>query len=291
MASSTPTPKPLAFMETLSPIVSFYQPPPTAPTPTTTPTSSPKLILFASWTGAQDMHIAKYLARYRTLYPSSPIILIKSPPHLLTLKPHTLPSAVSPAVPIIHSLFPPGTTTTTTTAKPELLVHILSNGGSSSLASLYTALSPATLPPHITFIDSAPSEIGLHTSAQFFMAFAPRAGLLRALYVPLAYLLAGVLVGGVKAGVLVEWIKVWGDMHNDREGGNRGEVRRTYVYSEEDRLVDYRCVERHAAAARELGFEVRMERFVGTAHVLHARGEGEGRYWGLVKETWEGAQR
>lgn len=290
MVSNAPTPKPLAFMETLSPIVSFYQPPPTAaPTTTTTPTPPPKLILFASWTGAQDLHIAKYLARYRTLYPTSPILLIKSPPKLLTLKPHTLPTAVSPAVPIIHSFFPPGTTPTT--GKPELLVHFLSNGGSSSLASLYTALSPAVLPPHTTFIDSAPSEIAMHTSVEFFMAFAPRSGLLRALYVPIAYLFAGIIVGGVAAGFLVEWIRVWGATHNVREGGNKLEVRRTYVYSEEDRLVDYRCVERHAAEARERGFEVRMERFVGTAHVLHARGDGEARYWGLVEETWEGVKR
>lgn len=289
MSSKASTPKPLAFMETLSPIVSFYQPPPTTtPTKTTTLTPPPKLILFASWTGAQDLHIAKYLARHRTLYPTSPILLIKSPPQLLTLKPHTLPTAVSPAVPIIHSLFPPGTTSP---SQPELLVHFLSNGGSSSLASLYTALAPAVLPPHTTFIDSAPSEIALHTSAQFFIAFAPRSGLLRTLYIPIAYLLAGVLVAGVSAGILVEWIKVWGATHNVREGGNKLEVRRTYVYSEEDRLVDYRCVERHAAEARERGFEVRMERFVGTAHVLHARGDGEARYWGLVEETWEAGRR
>ena len=52
--------------------------------------------------------------------------------------------------------------------------------------------------------------------------------------------------------------------------------------------MDYRHVEQHAEAARERGFEVRMEKFVGTEHVQHARGETEGRYWGVVRETWEG---
>ncbi|KAK1835652.1 hypothetical protein QBC39DRAFT_340800 [Podospora conica] len=286
MSAPANTPKPLAFMETLSPIVSFYRPPP-PPTPTPTPAiPPPKLILFASWTGAQDAHIAKYLTRYLTLYPTTPILLLKSPPRLLTLSPATLPAAVSPAVPIIHALFPPDTPRTP--GQPELHIHLLSNGGSSSLASLYTALSPARLPPHTTLIDSAPSEIALGTSAQFFMAFAPRSGILRTLYVPVAYLLAAVLVAGVRSGLMVEWLRVWGDAHNVRDGGNSGEVRQTYVYSEEDALVDYRCVERHAAVARQRGFEVRMERFEGTAHVLHARGEGEGRYWRVVRETWEG---
>ena len=41
-------------------------------------------------------------------------------------------------------------------------------------------------------------------------------------------------------------------------------------------MVDWRCVERHAAAARERGFEVRMEKLKGMAHVLYARGELEG---------------
>ncbi|KAK3343464.1 hypothetical protein B0T25DRAFT_554382 [Lasiosphaeria hispida] len=285
MASNLPAlrPRPLAFMETLSPIVSFYRP------PTTPTTSDPKLILFASWTGAQDAHIAKYLLRYQSLFPTSPILLLKSPPRLLTLQPHTLPTAVSPAIPIIKSLFPDSAALADT--QPTLFIHLLSNGGSSSIASLYTALAASpgggTLPPHVTFIDSAPSEIALASSAEFFMAFAPRAGLFRALYVPVAWLLAGILVGGVASGLLVEWIRVWGEAHNDR-AKNRDEVRRTYVYSEEDKLVDYRCVESHAAVAKERGFEVRMEKFSGTAHVLHARGETEERYWGLVKELWEG---
>jgi len=75
---------------------------------------------------------------------------------------------------------------------------------------------------------------------------------------------------------------------NEGGGGGGGEVRRTYIYSEADALVDWRDVESHAAAAVENGFrDVRLEKFEGSMHVAHARAD-EGRYWRVVRETWEG---
>lgn len=75
-------------------------------------------------------------------------------------------------------------------------------------------------------------------------------------------------------------------VHNDR-AQNRSECRRAYIYSEEDRLIDYRHVEEHAAAAAEGGYVPRMEKFSGSQHVAHARVD-EQRYWGVVRGTWEG---
>jgi len=79
---------------------------------------------------------------------------------------------------------------------------------------------------------------------------------------------------------------------NDGDEGSTstGEVRRTYIYSEADALVDWRDVESHAAAAVEKGLpsaNVRLEKFEGSMHVAHARAD-EGRYWRVVRETWEG---
>lgn len=65
-------------------------------------------------------------------------------------------------------------------------------------------------------------------------------------------------------------------------------VPRLYLYSTTDLLIPLADVEAHADAAKERGVQVRMEKFEGTDHVAHARREPE-RFWGAVKEVWEGS--
>lgn len=72
--------------------------------------------------------------------------------------------------------------------------------------------------------------------------------------------------------------------HNKVE--NVDEVRRTYIYSREDELVDWKGVEKYAGEADAKGFTVRKEKFEGSAHVSHARHDGN-RYWRVVEETWQ----
>jgi hypothetical protein len=74
--------------------------------------------------------------------------------------------------------------------------------------------------------------------------------------------------------------------HNYHEE-NTAERRRTYIYSAEDTLTDWRDVEAHAKEAERKGFEVGLERYKGSKHVAHAR-EDERRYWGIFKRTVEG---
>jgi hypothetical protein len=291
MASNAPAPKtnPLSFMETLSPVVSLYRPTGTGtasapPSNAETTRAPPKLIIFAAWTGAQDQHIAKYITKYQALYPTSTILLLKSLPLLLCWTPREIPNAIAPAVPVIKSIFPEDAASSLDSANPSLLIHFLSNGGSSSIAGLYDAYG-ATLPPHIKVIDSAPSCISFWPSIEFFKAFVPKSGHLLA--TPLLFLLSATCSTGTTLGLMVDFLKVWGETHNDTSK-NGQEVRRLYVYSEEDKLVGWKGVEGHAKEAAEKGYEVRMEKFVGTGHVSHARGETEGRYWELVRGIWEG---
>ncbi|KAK0633833.1 hypothetical protein B0T14DRAFT_83141 [Immersiella caudata] len=294
MASNAPAPKvnPLSFMETLSPVVSLYRPAETtSPSPSNPETTRapPKLIIFAAWTGAQDQHIAKYVTKYQALYPTSVILLLKSPPLILIRTPREIPKAIEPAVPVVKSIFPDSSSSDS--ANPSLLIHLLSNGGSSSIAGLYTvfaAASPtgnAQLPAHIKIIDSAPSSITLWPSIEFSKAFVPKS--LHLIAMPALFLLSAFYTTTITFGLLTDWLKVWGETHNDEEK-NGAEVRRLYVYSEEDKLVSWQGVEAHAKGAAERGFEVRMEKFVGTGHVSHARGEMERKYWEMVREFWEG---
>ncbi|KAK0641736.1 hypothetical protein B0T16DRAFT_334240 [Cercophora newfieldiana] len=260
-------------MEPLSPTISLYRP--TTP-PTKTDPAAPKLILLASWTAAQDPHIAKYITKYQSLYPSSQILLIKSP-YAQIFSPTTIPAAVAPAVPVLKAL-------NLSSETPELLIHLFSNGGSSSISGLYEAYAPEIVPAHVTILDSAPSETNISGSVAFFSV--GWSAVQRVLLLPVIYLVATTASVAIAVGARTDWMKAWGDSHNDR-GKNR-EVRRVYMYSEGDELVSFRFVEAHAKHAEEKGFAVRLERFEGTPHVAHARGASEERYWGLVRAAWEG---
>lgn len=93
------------------------------------------------------------------------------------------------------------------------------------------------------------------------------------------------VVGRGKTNPLV----ILAESHNE-ERLKQKEARRTYIYSEGDKLVKWFDVEAHGRIAQEKGFAgVRLEKFAGTEHVAHVKGEENAkRYWELVKGTWEG---
>ena len=88
--------------------------------------------------------------------------------------------------------------------------------------------------------------------------------------------------------------RVLNELSSSGTGVLSRERARTYVYSAEDEMVEWRDVERHAAEARQARGEadttvpVRTERFHGSSHVAHVRLEPE-RYWRIVDETWRAA--
>ena len=67
----------------------------------------------------------------------------------------------------------------------------------------------------------------------------------------------------------------------------KGELKRGYIYSEADQMVDWRVVEEHARDAEAKGFVVRREKFEESGHVAHMRVGGGVRYWGIVEGMWE----
>ncbi|KAK4035322.1 hypothetical protein C8A01DRAFT_48471 [Parachaetomium inaequale] len=309
-AATTPPASPLGSMNKLSPCVYIYRPEtpsPAAPSTTgaiPTPKPPPKLIVLATWMGARDPHIAKYLVQYQALYPTAPILLLRSEARHF-VRPRGNPRVFAPAVPFVRAVFPELGSRTRSIGpqqpegrQPELLLHAWSNGGASSLHHLRAALaldlsqstSPAqlALPRYTLVLDSSP---GTFRYGAGFRAFtAGLSGLALWLAAPfmhalcLMYWVQHVLFGRGRTGPLATVAKGLND-----DLSKRGEVRRTYVYGERDRLVDWRDVEGHAEDAEEKGFKVRREKFEGGEHVAHVRVDG-GRYWRVVRETWEGTQ-
>ncbi|RYP68512.1 hypothetical protein DL770_008432 [Monosporascus sp. CRB-9-2] len=285
----------------LSPSVTLYNP--AVPDGGAEPrfAAGPRLVVLATWAFAQDGHIAKYLASYRELFPGAAILVAKC----FLRHFFWIPAAkqeLEPAVAAIRSILGPHHDQKAKGArsKPSLVLHIFSNSGLSTahnLCKVYTATCSSShdedggkLPLHATVFDSSPGRYEYWSVASAVMFGVPRARWAQRLAaLPLAHLLTCSLWVWVRLFGGQDWVSIWARDFNDPE--RILETCRTYAYSRADPLVEAHVVEAHAKHAQAQGFLVLYQAdFVDSAHVSHARAN-PGRYWGVVKETWEGKAR
>ncbi|KAI1852783.1 hypothetical protein JX265_003269 [Neoarthrinium moseri] len=278
----------VCFMEILDPFVSLYQ-----PSEASSSSSSygaghqPRLIIIASWTGARSVHIAKYIIKYQALYPASQILLLRSTMNHI-IRPSLIGPSIKCAASVVRSTFP----TVTSSASPPLLIHMFSNGGSSSIANLYEQYrimagpdDEKQLPPHVTIFDSCPGVYSI-THAVAFVSVS-LSSVQQLIAAPILYAWAVVWSAFMALGLLPDSLGDWGKAHNN-DPGNKAEIRRVYIYSPSDALIDYRAVETHAADAKTKGFSPKLEKYEGSAHVAHLR-KDEKRYWEIVRRSMEGS--
>ncbi|TDZ38562.1 Transmembrane protein 53-B [Colletotrichum spinosum] len=279
MASNQPNGSagPLPPMKPLSPNTFLYEPPSARPDP-----NAPKLIALFGWMSAQDVHIAKYTSRYMALYPTARILLVRCP-FIHTLSPRIAKREIKPAVSVIRAL---ADATSRSETRPQLLLHVFSNGGATNLAKFYELYADADragrleLPPHVTVYDSCPG--GFHWMRSY-----------RALSAALPKFLAPLV------HVVIAWFWVFqspfgrhgfiGRMWTalKQKALLQSELRRVYLYSREDEMIYWADVEKHAAESKDVGFRVTKEKFDGSKHVAHAKLDGD-RYWGSVRKLWDG---
>ncbi|KAL2265859.1 hypothetical protein VTJ83DRAFT_6959 [Remersonia thermophila] len=194
-AATTLDASPLGFMTKLSPAVYVFRP---EPAPRQQNPAAPKLILVASWMGARDAHVAKYLAQHRALFPWSPILLVRSEQRHW-FRQQTRMAELAPAADAFRSFFPDATVGAGGPREPELLIHVFSNGGATSLIALRRLLAgddssssssssssrraPYQLPPYALVLDSAPGTFRYWPSYRAFTVGVARGPLWRWLLV------------------------------------------------------------------------------------------------------------
>lgn len=281
----------------------------------------PGLILLGTWMGAAPKHIQKYTDAYRHLFPSSPILLLRSEPTDF-MKPRAARENLRPAARILEAYaqnpfvplpLPPapssgvsaellektglqadGSDKADANADGTMLVHVWSNGGSNALWSVRRQC--AAFPHYRLIMDSCPGQFHYRATYTAFSLTIPYPWL-RRLLAPLLHALCcwfwvrlrlprlSRLIGGEGRGGP---LRLSADSHNDPKllGVDVG---RTYIYSDEDALVPSADVEEHGKEAQQAGFKVRMEKFRGSQHVAHAKKDPE-RYWRLVRQTWGAGQ-
>ncbi|RGP76023.1 transmembrane 53 [Fusarium longipes] len=273
---STIKESPLAFMDELdSPVVLYYRPDEPTTTLKTIDSREPPLIVILSWSGARDVHIAKYISQYRTIYPGSAMLLFRSSPKLF-MQPKLRRHLFEAALPILKSL--PSTEDNT----PQFLLHIFSNGGVSSAVTLWelweTALGQGPVPRHAVVMDSCPGYFHWKRdhhviSMEFPWFLSPLAWVVLGLGWVYTMLTVGAIPHETNALAL-----------NSQKRISRETVR-AYVYGNADLSVGFEDIESHAVDAKKNGATVRTELFKGGAHVAHIRVDAD-RYWRVVREAW-----
>ena len=251
--------------------------------------SSPKLIILMTWMSAQPSHINKYILGYHSLYPTTRILIVRSSPADIFYRSRkTQRRRVGPAISTIPASFP-RTFPASNNEKPELILHIFSNGGSHQARNLrlaYRETISAPFPPFVTIFDSCPGRATFKRSVLALSSGLPPSPLLRFLLLGLIYVTVSIYWL-----VFIPW-NIPNPIERIRQALNdpklmEGEKRRCYIYSKADHMVGWSDVEDHArSAAEEVGFKVRKEEFVGSGHCAHVRG-AERRYWEVVASFYQ----
>ena len=318
-SSSSFSPRPLPGLRQLSDSVYVYEPADdgTRPGParelvphdegvTEAPLASleataPKWIILVTWMGAAPRHILKYVAGYQILFPASRLLLIRSSaPDMFWRSRRVQQRRIDPGLAIINSTCPSHGTNSndqhphpsqiaSPPKRPEILLHIYSNGGSHQACNLfrtYLDRTSWTLPRHVTIFDSCPGRGTFTRSMRALSSVLPRSPWLR---IPLSLFFYIVLalywLAYIPWGIPDPIERVRRDLN---DASLMSEARRCYIYSEEDPMVDFHDVDAHASEAVHRGFAVRQEKFPGSGHCAHVRvGDGVP-YWAAVRNLWDG---
>lgn len=275
-------------MERLCPGIELYQPIVTKVNAQENPDGSqPQLIILATWMAAKPAHIAKYVSGYQAIYPAARILVVRSTIKDMLFR--TYPNRRHRLQSAIEAMATPreSDVSSTSTEPPRILLHVFSNGGASQTRVLLRAhldLTAKALPLHATVLDSCPGRGSVRRSY---------AALAESLPVALRWLLSPAILAVL--GLYWLCFRPWGvadPIERLRVALNSPELvretRRCYFYSNADPMVAWQDVEAHARDAEAAGFSTRREKFAGTGHCAHAKGEGAARYWAVVQETWAG---
>ena len=275
-----------------------------------------QLIILCTWLGAARKHIAKYTAFYRSVAPDARILLIESSISILTstIVSQQRITEFAPAAAAVsdtltecehrssHYAKEPANgcldhkdassrnhrpTPPSSDARSQIMLHIFSNGGMSSATNLLRVLrSRLGEPLALTglIFDSCPGKgtsywqtfdaIILSFPKSIFWRFL---GALAA-HAFLIFLVVHIACGNEHPGTL------WRRTPLEESRSARGA---SYLFSREDRMIDWTDIKQHAEEARRKGWRVKEVLFEGSGHCAHLAMD-EGKYIEAVNNVWGG---
>ncbi|EKM50364.1 uncharacterized protein PHACADRAFT_104693 [Phanerochaete carnosa HHB-10118-sp] len=260
------------------------------------------VIIVFGWFNARLSHEQKYVDGFKSIYPTSTLVLVKADSSWLWTSQAGREALLEPAADLVDRIrLDEGR------QWRGVLLHAMSNGGGMQLLvfSKLLAKRPKTpsglggLNPAALVLDSVPDSNGLRCMVVVFTQ-AVRSPVKRVLAVPIlallyslfaiSYGLSPVLVDlrrRLNSPDLVPLAKRIGEERKGRGSTTpgQGDVPRLYFASKADTMTRFNQVKAHMDEARRLGFDVRAEISENIPHVSHAKVDPEG-YWGAIKALW-----
>ncbi|KAL8737013.1 MAG: hypothetical protein Q9181_002100 [Wetmoreana brouardii] len=230
----------------------------------------PRLIVLCAWMLASSTNITKYIKGYQALYPEASILLIRSGPLDFAYRGRkALERRLQPALAVVRSTRP----STSHDSALKVLLHVFSNGGSLQAVTLLRSYLQETghaFPLHSTVLDSCPGHATFNGAYRVLLLpwrgrpFYTRLPMVAFLYVTFGLWWMLMLTLRMEN----PFKTLWQGLNN---GQQVQETQRVYVYSDVDDMVPWHDIEEHAVEAKEKGFHVQTEKFMGSGHVAHIR--------------------
>ncbi|CAG9998457.1 unnamed protein product [Clonostachys byssicola] len=159
---------------------------------------------------------------------------------------HGITPNIQPTLPLIRAVV----ASNPQQLRPGILFHVFFNGGSAMLGKLLDA-NGANLSAHVTIFNSCPSIKNFTTDMNAVTSgmSTPVKFIAYPFFLLLIVLCSICFIGREDSFAYCPRV------HNEVIS----EARRAYIYSDTGQIVDYQTVAKHATAAEESGFHVRLE--------------------------------
>ncbi|PLB52245.1 hypothetical protein P170DRAFT_453695 [Aspergillus steynii IBT 23096] len=249
-----------------------------------------QLVVICTWLGASSKHICKYVDLHRAVAPHARILLIESEVAILVSSYAHQRRRIQPAVRAIYDTLAEGSHA----HPPKILLHTFSNGGTNTATQLLITLRETLhqpLPLVGLVLDSSPAK-GTYWKSYDAMVFSlPPAGRFfgsMVVHFLLVLLYTWIACGNENPASLMrrtlldeETVDPGDEM---RDVGVNGNI--CYLYSEADKMTDWRDIRDHAEDARLKGWNVQEIRFDGSGHCAHMA-QDEAKYSAAVQRAWD----
>ncbi|KAK6958412.1 hypothetical protein Daesc_001212 [Daldinia eschscholtzii] len=245
-----------------------------------------KLVVLCTWLGAADKHIDKYADIFRKVAPNSKILLLKSFVGSMISPYSKQEREMKPAEHVVYHVLDQCSGTT----KPQILFHMMSNGGINSATNLLAILQrklKKPLPLVGLICDSVPTGASYVKTCRAFMYSFPDSFPLNIVSTVCIHVLISLLYISIATGRYEAPEDYWRKSVLDDKLIDSKRI--AYIASKSDKMIDWKDVSSHAELARKKGWVVKEFIFDDTPHCNHIS-KYEGLYVNTVADLWNGGK-
>ncbi|EAW07580.1 putative DNA repair protein (Rad57) [Aspergillus clavatus NRRL 1] len=261
--------------------------------------SDPSLIILCTWLGgASPRRINRYVTRYRALFPGSSVLVITTTLPDITIRTFgAIRARLKPARDAICRLLGPSNTSDKppSSRRSDALLHIFSQGGCNTAIQLALSMKENKGPSALSYLplrgvifDCCPGDVDFQRSYKAAAVSLPEGGRMATLARRAAlYAAVGTIVNLQDMGFMSSVRDLRHQLNDEAVLGRS--VRRLYLFSEADEIVDWRDVQSHMETARGDGYYADGVRFRRSPHCALML-EDETKYWTSVEQFWKGEE-